>query len=170
METSRTRIPAPGKNDSYCEKNWMPVLDQEFTFVKWTNPTEVVRYDPSKGTTETISLSETMPLGTGDLRGGSQVIPLGDHRIAFVHETNLFNSEAGRKDAIYRHRFVVWDKDWKVVEVSEPLCVLGGSIEFSCGMAEHKDNLLITFGFQDNAAFLLGLPKSILGRILKTYA
>ena len=83
---------------------------------------------------------------------------------------DFFNSEAGRKDAIYRHRFVVWDKDWKVVEVSEPLCVLGGSIEFSCGMAEHKDNLLITFGFQDNAAFLLGLPKSILGRILKTYA
>lgn len=170
VETSRTRIPAPGKDDSYCEKNWMPVLDQDFTFVKWTNPTEVVRYHPSSGMTETIFLSDPLSLGTGDIRGGSQVIPLGGHRIAFVHETNLFNSEAGRKDAIYRHRFVVWDKSWNVVEVSEAFSILGGNIEFSCGMAERGDHLLITFGFQDNAAYLLGLPKPILGRILKTYA
>jgi hypothetical protein len=170
VETSRTRIPAPGKDDSYCEKNWMPVLDQDFTFVKWTNPTEVVRYHPSSGMTETIFLSDPLSLGTGDIRGGSQVIPLGGHRIAFVHETNLFNSEAGRKDAIYKHRFVVWDKSWNVVEVSEAFSILGGNIEFSCGMAERGDHLLITFGFQDNAAYLLGLPKPILGRILKTYA
>jgi hypothetical protein len=170
VETSRTRIPAPGKDDSYCEKNWMPVLDQEFTFVKWTNPTEVVRYHHSSGMTETIFLSDALELGTGDLRGGSQVIPLGDYRIALMHETNLFSSEAGRKDAIYRHRFVVWDRAWNVVEVSESFSILGGSIEFSCGMAERGDHLLITFGFQDNASYLLGLPKSILGRTLKTYA
>jgi hypothetical protein len=28
-------------------------------------------------------------------------------------------------------------------------------IEFACGMAEHKGDLLISFGFQDNAAYVL---------------
>ena len=29
-EVQRTRIPAPGANNTYCEKNWMPILDQPF--------------------------------------------------------------------------------------------------------------------------------------------
>ena len=53
-ETTRKRIPALGDNTSYCEKNWMPVLDQPFTYVKWTNPTEVVKYDINTGQTHTI--------------------------------------------------------------------------------------------------------------------
>ena len=44
-EVNRIRIPTPGNNDSYCEKNWMPILDQPFHFVKWTNPTEVVKFN-----------------------------------------------------------------------------------------------------------------------------
>ena len=50
-EVKRTRIPAPGTNDSYCEKNWMPIIDQPYHYVKWTNPTEVVRYDIDTNTT-----------------------------------------------------------------------------------------------------------------------
>ena len=45
VEISRQRIPTPSEN-SYCEKNWMPVLDQPYTFIKWSNPTEIVRYNP----------------------------------------------------------------------------------------------------------------------------
>ena len=41
-EQSRWRIEPP--NNSYCEKNWMPVIDQNNTFVKWCNPTEVVEF------------------------------------------------------------------------------------------------------------------------------
>lgn len=170
VERSRRRIPAPPPDNSYCEKNWMPVLDRPFTFVKWTNPTEVVEYDPSAGTCRTIALKEHKPIGTGDLRGGSQVIPVGDHYIALLHETNLFSSEAGRKNAVYRHRFVVWDREFNLVEVSEKFSFMEGNIEFCCGMARRSDDLLITFGFQDNAAFLLSMPSKILGRLLKTYA
>lgn len=170
IEKSRFRIPAPGANDSYCEKNWMPVLNRDFTYVKWTNPTEVVEVDVANKTTKTIFLSETKPFGTGDLRGGSQLLFLNDHYVAIVHEVNLFNSEAGKKNAVYTHRFVVWNKDFDPIEVSPSFSFLGGKIEFCCGLAEYEDKLLITFGFQDNAAFLLGMPKSFLGRLLKTYA
>jgi predicted GH43/DUF377 family glycosyl hydrolase len=33
-------------------------------------------------------------------------------------------------------------------------------IEFSCGLAEYRDDFLITFGAQDNAAYILRISKS----------
>ena len=169
FEVSRKRIPAPPPDDSYCEKNWMPVADKPFHYVKWTNPTELVRFDPAEGTTETKSLSEFKHVGTGDLRGGSQVIPHGDGYIALVHEVDLFNSEAGRKNAVYRHRFISWDREFRLLDVSEKFSFMGGNIEFCCGMAPLGDDLLISFGFQDNAAFMARMPRSNLGSFLKGY-
>ena len=37
---------------------------------------------------------------------------------------------------------------------------MDADVEFSIGMAEYKDDYLITFGFQDNAAYLLRAPKT----------
>lgn len=170
MEKTRIRIPAPGSDSSYCEKNWMPVLDKEYTYVKWTNPTEVVEVDPVSKSCKTVFLSEHKPIRTSDLRGGSQVITFGGHYLALVHEVNLFNSEAGKKNAVYTHRFVVWDMDWNLTEVSESFSFMDAKIEFCCGMAEHGEFILVSFGFQDNAAFLMGIPKADMGRFLKTYA
>lgn len=170
IEKERIRIPSTGKDDSYCEKNWMPVLDFPYTYVKWSNPTEVVKYDQKEKTCSTLILNEYKNLKTKDLRGGSQVLSLNDNYISIVHESNLFQSELGRKNGIYTHRFIIWNKNFEIIEVSDPFSFLGGKIEFCCGMAEYKNYLLITFGFQDNAAFILGMPKNILGKILKSYA
>jgi len=169
IEKSRLRIPAPGIDNSYCEKNWMPVLNKKYTYVKWTNPTEVVEVNPEDKTCKTIVLNEYKKLETGDLRGGSQLLFLNDNYLAIVHEVNLYSSEAGRKNAIYTHRFVVWNKDFEIIEISDSFSFMGAKIEFCCGMADYKDKLLITFGFQDNAAYILGMPKNILGKFLKTY-
>ena len=43
---------------------------------------------------------------------------------------------------------------------SETFTFMGAKIEFSCGMAEYNGDLLITFGFQDNAAYILRVPKT----------
>ena len=162
-EISRQRMPAPGTNRSYCEKNWMPVLDLPYTFVKWCNPTEVVRYDPSTQQTHQIHLGEWVAKPY-DFRGGSQVIPWGDYRIAITHVAYLTKSESGRKDGTYRHVMVVWDRDWRVVKYGEPWSFLGASIEFCCGMALWQDQVLITFGVQDNAAYVLRVSQSFLQR------
>jgi hypothetical protein len=42
-----------------------------------------------------------------------------------------------------------------------------GRIEFCCGMASYKDNFLITFGFQDNTAYLFKMPKKYFDKLLK---
>jgi hypothetical protein len=170
IEKSRFRIPAPGQDDSYCEKNWMPILDKPYTYIKWTNPTEVVEVDPLTKTCKTIILTEYKSLGINyDLRGGSQVIPFNGYYLAVVHEVDLYKSEAGKKNANYRHRFVVWNKNLELIEASESFGFMGAKIEFCCGLAEFEDKLLITFGFQDNAAYILGMPKTLLGKFLKTY-
>ena len=166
LEKSRVRIPAPPPDSSYCEKNWMPVLDRPFHWVKWTNPTELVEFNPLSGRTETRLLSDWRDIGAGDLRGGSQVIPFGDRYLALVHETHLFNSEAGRKNATYRHRFVLWDRNFNIVEVSDKFSFMDGQIEFCCGLAVLGEKLLITFGFQDNSAFVMSMPVRSLGRFL----
>jgi len=160
-EVSRFRIPAPGKDNSYCEKNWMPILDQPYHYVKWTNPTEVVKVDPEEKTCTTVHLGEWEEMSK-DLRGGSQIMPYKDGYLTLNHETDLYKSEAGRKDATYRHRFTYWDKEWNVIKFSKVFSFMNAKIEFVCGMAEFKGDYLITFGFQDNAAYVLKVTDKFL--------
>jgi len=160
VEIDRFRIPPPNDPNSYCEKNWMPILDIPYHYVKWSNPTEVVKVDPETQTSTTVNLSIPIRLPR-DLRGGSQVIPLGDYYIACTHEVNLFSSEVGRKDAKYYHRFIVWDKNWNIAFYSKEFNFMSGDVEFCVGMAKKDNDLLITFGFQDNAAYLLKVPEAI---------
>lgn len=160
IEISRTRIPAPKDNKSYCEKNWVPIQDQPYHFVKWHNGTEVVKADIQKNTCEQVILHSWRDFGTGDFRGGSQIIPYKEYYISLVHTTYLFKSPAGRKDGIYRHRFIVFNKDFNIVKITNEFSFLGADVEFAIGMTEHNDNILITFGFQDNAAYLLAVPKT----------
>lgn len=156
-EVNRYRIQPPKDPNSYCEKNWMPVLDTEFAFVKWSNPTEVVKVDISTLGSTTTHNTPYVQIGS-DLRGGSQVLPFGeDHYIAIVHEVDLFASEVGRKDAVYRHRFIVWNKKWEIVKFTKDFSIMNGHVEFAVGMCRVNDDMLITFGFQDNAAYILRL-------------
>ena len=136
----------------------MPILDMPFHFVKWTNPTEVVKVDLHKKTSETIVLTEEQFALKRDIRGGSQVIPYKNYRIALTHEVDLFYNEQGKKDAQYYHRFIVWDKEWNIVFRSEEFKFFGANVEFSCGMALQNENLLISIGFQDSSAFLIKMP------------
>jgi hypothetical protein len=168
-ELKQYRIPSSGGDDSYCEKNWMPIIDMPFHFVKWTNGTEVVKYDIETGKTTQVSLKDWRDLGCIDLRGGSQVIPYGEYRFALNHETFLFKSEQGRKDGTYRHRFVVWDPDWNIVKVSKQFSFLNGEIEFAVGMCEYENDYLITFGFQDNGAYLLRVSQNFVKDFIFDY-
>lgn len=158
-EISRKRIEPP--KESYCEKNWMPIIDMPYHYVKWSSPTEVVKADLETGTSETVVLKEQDFIFPRDIRGGSQVIPYKDYHIAVTHEVDLWKNNQGNKDAQYYHRFIVWDKDWKIVYASDEFKFLNTRIEFSCGLAKQDNDLLITFGYQDTTAFILRLPTNV---------
>lgn len=164
-EVSRERMPAPAPDSSYCEKNWMPITDMPYHWVKWTNSTEVVKYDRNTKTTTTVVGKDFKDIGTRDLRGGSQVIPYKNHRICITHEVDLYWSEAGRKDADYWHRVIVWDKDWNIVHASEPFTFMNGKIEFCVGLTIHNGEFVCTFGYQDNAAYLARIPTQLMDEL-----
>ena len=156
-EISRERIEVPSQ--SYCEKNWMPIVDKPFHFVKWHSPIEVMK---AEGT-----MAQQVALKQGiqpekDQRGGSQLIRWGSVYIAITHEVDLFKNYLQQKDGIYRHRLCVYDDDLNLVGISpESFSFLDGRIEFCVGVAEYEGDLLVSFGFQDNAAFVLRVPRAI---------
>lgn len=167
-EISRFRIPPPNDPDSYCEKNWMPILDMPYHYIKWTNPTELVSVDPVSKTSKTEHLSNSIWLPR-DIRGGSQVMAFNDYYIALTHEVDLFKSEVGRKDAVYRHRFIVWDKNWNIIKHTNDFSIMDAHVEFSIGMCQYNNDILITFGFQDNAAYLLKMSVNDLENFINSY-
>jgi hypothetical protein len=164
-EVSRFRVPGPPPDDEYCNKNWMPILDMPFHYVKWTNATQVVKVIPEENRTETVVQKDWVQ-APKDLRGGSQVIPYKNGYLTLNHETDLFKSEAGRKNATYRHKFTYWDKDWNIQKFSEVFSFLENQIEFACGMAKYQNDYLITFGVQDNAAYVLRVPGALMEEMI----
>jgi len=159
-EVQRTRIPAPGEDNSYCEKNWYGILDAPFHFIKWTSPTELVLADPNEPKVEQVFVKQA-PTPPSDQRGGSQVVKWGNMYIAITHEVNLFKNYLNQKDGIYRHRLVLWDNELNLIGYSNTFSFLDARIEFAVGAAIQGEDLLISFGFQDNAAFVLRTPKLV---------
>lgn len=164
VETKRIRIPVPGAY-TYCEKNWVPVLNKPYHFVKWTMPTELVKADPNEPKCEQVFVKPT-PTPPADQRGGSQVFEWGNYYVSITHEVQLFNNYLGQKDGIYKHRLIVWDKDFNFRGYSKPFTFMDGRIEFCVGAAVHHGDVLVTFGFQDNAAFVLQVPSVVFHGLL----
>lgn len=165
-EVSRLRIPAPDPNTSYCEKNWVPILDKPYHFVKWTSPVEIVKASPNKAECDQVKLKQCLrtPL---DQRGSSQVIRWKGQYISITHDVDLFKNYLGQKDGIYRHRVLVWSDDMDLIGISNQFSFLDGRIEFCVGAAVHNDDLLISFGFQDNAAFVLRTPPQVVDALVQ---
>ena len=170
-ELDRVRITPPdprsnAKGGSYCEKNWMPINDMPNHYIKWSSPTEIVKVDPKKGTSEMVNIVEQPNLGfKRDLRGSSNVIKYKDYWVSIIHEVDLWFNKENEKDSIYYHRFIVWDKDWNIVFKSEEFDFMTARIEFTCGLAFKDNKFLIPFGFQDTTSFLLQLPATVFENI-----
>jgi hypothetical protein len=163
-EITRHRLQPPG-NYSYCEKNWMPVVDKEYEYVKWSNPVEVVKADLETNKTSQVYLGRSFYYPR-DFRGGSQVIRLNDkYRFCCVHTVNLFNSEQRRKNAIYRHCFIIWDNNWNIIKYTPEFTFLDAKIEFCAGMTKYKNDFIITFGYQDNTPYLVRVPQNLMENI-----
>ena len=112
--------PPKGEEDAYCEKNWMPILDMPFHYVKWSNPIQVVKVDinkrwknnPRKYTCPTTVVfqgdeSTQVPLQLSP-RGGSQVVPYirggKKHYMAVTHECDYWHNKKNDRDSHYYHR------------------------------------------------------------------
>lgn len=153
-EVSRERIPSTNP-DAYCEKNWMPILDLPYHYMKWMNPVEIVFYDGIDTHIRKIN-DWTIPM-VKDLRGGSQIVKIGEYYYCVAHETNLWINRLNQKDATYRNRLVKFDKYFNIIDCSDEFTFMDGLIEFTCGLAVKDNWVYITFGVADNAAYVAKL-------------
>tara|TARA_B110000208_G_scaffold191861_1_gene260582 strand:- start:3857 stop:5407 length:1551 start_codon:yes stop_codon:yes gene_type:complete len=165
-EVIRSRIEVDDK-DSYCEKNWMPILSEPFHFVKWTDPTEIVEIDLETNHARRISHKAkkyTKPC----IRGGSPLIKWSNNTyLCITHEVDFtLSNENGYKDASYYHRFVVFDENYDITLMTESFTFMTGKIEFCIGLDRYKEDILITFGFQDNGSYLIRIGNEKLERLI----
>lgn len=158
IEISRTQMPVIEGNYTFCEKNWMPLVDHPYNFVRWANPTQVVEYSDGRTLQKVIGTEINLPR---PLKGGTPIIAWRGYYLGLVHETDLYNAKLSREESAYRHRFVVWDVDWNIVKVSSAFSFMTGQIEFANGLLMDGNDLVITFGFMDTSAYVLKVADSL---------
>lgn len=167
-EINRSRIEVEDV-DSYCEKNWMPVLTKPFHFVKWTDPTEIVNVDLETKLAERVCLKEKKYNTNYDIRGGSPLIDwFNNTYLCITHEVDFtLKNQNGHKNASYYHRFVVFDDNYDILIMTEPFNFMTGRIEFCIGLERYKNDILIAFGFQDNGSYLVKVNENSLKEFIE---
>ena len=159
-EINRNRIEVPDVN-SYCEKNWMPIIDEPFNFVKWTNPTEIVKVNLENNNSEQIYINDIKHKLPFDVRGGSPLIDWDNNSyICITHEVDFtLKNQNGFKNADYYHRFIIFDKDYSIKYIFYNFNFMTAKVEFCIGLAQYKNDIFISFGFQDNCSYIIKIKK-----------
>jgi tetratricopeptide (TPR) repeat protein/predicted GH43/DUF377 family glycosyl hydrolase len=140
--------------DDGHQKNWMPfVSDGHLLAVYWCHPLTVFRIDPGSGDHEQIARHDTTPLATA-FRGGSQGIEVNVGWLFVIHE--VVNHDLEHR--VYLHRFIRLDHAFRLTHVSAQFFFGRKGIEFCAGMARLGDDLLISFGVDDEEAWIARLP------------
>jgi predicted GH43/DUF377 family glycosyl hydrolase len=148
---------------SRSEKNWMPLAfgtSENFDYV----------YSPT-GTYKNgeISLRAHNNHLLSDIRGGSQLWPLGDGTyLAVTHSVYyqpviLKHKTQGNliqvQHRTYTHQFARMNAYGQIIEVSEEFFLDGPDVEFVAGLVEKDGNFIISYGREDEASHLAVIPK-----------
>jgi len=164
------QIKGPNNNTTYCEKNWMPIKDKPYHYMRIANPTIICKTD-MEGNMEDVMVKEKKQLSELDkfdmIRGSSQVIPWKDKYITLVHTCEMWWTANDRKVARYLHAFILWDKDYNILQVSPTFSFADYDVEFSCGLEYHNGTFYIPFAIHDNIPFLLMVPENVLEKFIE---
>ena len=161
-EINRVRIPATGDDDAYLEKNWMPVIDKPYTWLKWSAPLEWAIYDKETNTYQTEF--------TGNFwhcfRGDSHVIHIDNYYYAFVHlaSCTVLNKLDNARMGHYKHYIIrMNDNDMSPAGFFGPFTYDNRfSFEFGCGMAFDGENCYLTYAENDAAAYIIKFNKNLI--------
>ncbi len=148
--TINTLIPLHGPDPKRCEKNWLPIVQDDNLFVLYSyDPFTMLKVYPDSGKTET-ALSYTPNHDFSRFRGSCAPIPFDDGYLLLVHEV-VWNNER-----FYLHRFLQLDKDFNITKVTLPFTFNHCGVEYSCGMTlDHSgNNLILPISLEDSSAYI----------------
>jgi hypothetical protein len=158
--------PFPGRH----EKNWQPfgAMDM-WIYSNWEDGVTQRISRPVAKPSDVWFLhhrtqSRPAPWISRGFRGGSQVIPWKNGSLSVIHEV----AHIGHKRA-YEHRFVKYDDRLEIVAVSQPFIFQRRrGIEFCAGAAVVGDRLVMSFGDDDETAWLAFCGVDDVDRCLQT--
>jgi len=152
------------------EKNWSPYSEGGELHVV---------YD--FGTLTRFSLSGEAPLRFDpgakiipELRGhsgSSQLIPFDDGWLCITHRHTRRPTWLPWGDhRIYAHYFVHIGADWRLRAISSPFCFETAGGEFCGGMAVVGDDLVVSYGMNDQGARVMRIPQDSVRSLLRAVA
>ena len=153
----------------YIEKNWVPIIDKPYHFMRWANPLEIYKVDIETGIPElVINKSYDIPVDYDGhlLRGSSQVIPWKDYYISIIHVTELYTSKRGDKCGRYLHQFLVWDKEFNFVKCSPLFNFAGNVSEFCVGLCMKDDQFYIPFSTGDSTQYVIRVGEDVIEKFI----
>lgn len=145
------------------EKNWMPI---PFSW-EWGSPqflyscAPTIRRSARAHGPNYYWTGRDGPWVARSFSGGSQVVHV-PHLgyLAVVHEAITFDQKPvnATNRRIYQHRFVRFNVDFRVIQVSRPFCFHGKGIEFAAGLIVEDNDVIVSYGVNDAQAYLVRLP------------
>ena len=152
------------------EKNWMApdVPTDKFDFIY--SSTSVYKEGKILGIPENMEASVSDEKYLSSIRGGSGLVRQNDGTyLAVVHDVYVdvrrqFNAQSFGIEVVhhreYTHYFARYSEEGRLTHLSPAFLFKKAGIEYAAGLAEHKDNLIISFGARDILSGLVKVPKA----------
>jgi glycosyltransferase involved in cell wall biosynthesis len=141
-----------GYGDLVDQKNWMPAVDgDELSMVYLCDPTTVLGVDVARGYVKPRS-ERTPSLALDHQRGGTQLVAFDDGWLCLTHEVIALGGWRRQ----YLHRFLRFDRAFRIVALTEPFRLGDHEVEFAAGLAwdPRDDALDVSYGVADRRAFV----------------
>lgn len=141
-----------------CEKNWMPFYKKPDSCDYIYNAISVYKSGQGK-----IYKREKSELVSEKIRGGSALWPINDFNLCIIHEvdtreeTRYSKRKFGmvtRTERRYFHRFAKYTKDGTLTHLSDRFKLSDADIEFAAGLVVSGDDVIVSYGYKDVAAYL----------------
>lgn len=129
------------------EKNWMAaVKNDELFFIYNNDPVTVLDHAGH------MIQQNKNARPFDNFRGGSPLLPFDDGYLTIIHETSVYDYMPRH----YTHRFVYYNTDFQIEQISDLFYLYEKGIEFAAGMCWDNTNtrLLVSFGFKDRLAMI----------------
>lgn len=161
VETERTRIPAAGDDTAYLEKNWMPIIDKPWHWIKWSSPFEYCIYDKNTNTLK----CEFNGNYRSCFRGDSHLVHIGNYYYCFVHDVlnKQLRQETNARVSYYKHYILRINEDLSPAGIFGPFSYDNRfNIEFGCGLAYKDGKLYLTYAEDDAIALIVKFDVNII--------
>lgn len=143
------------------EKNWTPLVSNYELYLAYAiDPFVMMKVDNQVCTLE----SGNFNIESLKLCGGTPFIKLNDLFLSVAHMVPFFNNKF-----YYRHVFVVLDKNFEVIEISQPFFIKKRGVEFATGLEIYDDSLYLSYGVADRAGFVSKFSINNLGKYLVSF-